>query len=268
MIDQPHPDAVSSPEPSREVDMREVVDPVTGERRFNGRGTGTARDRGGVEWKLTPAELADLNGEPPVSSPVEGVEARAKNVASELHRIVAEQVACFCGDAAQAHKSGWVGMSVASLDETERLVRDLLQSVQTLSASLAEANCQLDVHRSLVRRYEEDCAVLPEDRSVTETVTHLRAALAQALQAEATPATCSLHQQPLIRLCVQCVEGAALAALQEALHAQNLALTLAKQATNGWACYARTNAEHNEITRLHAELDQCLALTRQDEKTP
>lgn len=31
--------------------------------------------------------------------------------------------------------------------------------------------------------------------------------------------------------------------------------TLAKEATNGWACYARTKLEHNDISRLHQALD-------------
>ena len=31
--------------------------------------------------------------------------------------------------------------------------------------------------------------------------------------------------------------------------------SLAKQATNGWACYARTKLEHNDIARLHREID-------------
>jgi hypothetical protein len=30
---------------------------------------------------------------------------------------------------------------------------------------------------------------------------------------------------------------------------------LAKQAVNGWACYARTKHEHAEIARLHAAID-------------
>lgn len=30
---------------------------------------------------------------------------------------------------------------------------------------------------------------------------------------------------------------------------------LAKEATNGWASYARTKLEHNEIARLHREID-------------
>jgi hypothetical protein len=29
----------------------------------------------------------------------------------------------------------------------------------------------------------------------------------------------------------------------------------AKEATNGWACYARTNREHDEIARLHGVID-------------
>lgn len=29
------------------------------------------------------------------------------------------------------------------------------------------------------------------------------------------------------------------------------ALTLATEATNGWACYAKRRAEHDEIARLH-----------------
>jgi hypothetical protein len=31
---------------------------------------------------------------------------------------------------------------------------------------------------------------------------------------------------------------------------------LAKEATNGWACYARTKAEHAEIARLHSEINK------------
>lgn len=32
------------------------------------------------------------------------------------------------------------------------------------------------------------------------------------------------------------------------------ALRLAKEATNGWACYAKRQAEHDEIARLHREI--------------
>lgn len=38
------------------------------------------------------------------------------------------------------------------------------------------------------------------------------------------------------------------------------ALRLAKQATNGWACYARTKLEHREIARLHQDIDALAAL--------
>jgi hypothetical protein len=30
---------------------------------------------------------------------------------------------------------------------------------------------------------------------------------------------------------------------------------LAREATNGWACYARTKREQDEIARLHREID-------------
>ena len=33
------------------------------------------------------------------------------------------------------------------------------------------------------------------------------------------------------------------------------ALTLARQAVNGWACHARRDIEHNEIARLHKRID-------------
>ena len=32
------------------------------------------------------------------------------------------------------------------------------------------------------------------------------------------------------------------------------ALRLAKEATNGWACYAKRESEHKEIARLHREI--------------
>lgn len=35
---------------------------------------------------------------------------------------------------------------------------------------------------------------------------------------------------------------------------------LAKEATNGWACYARRQIEHDDITRLHREIDDLAAL--------
>lgn len=37
------------------------------------------------------------------------------------------------------------------------------------------------------------------------------------------------------------------------------ALRLAKQAVNGWACYARRKLEHDEIARLHAAIDELRA---------
>jgi hypothetical protein len=45
---------------------------------------------------------------------------------------------------------------------------------------------------------------------------------------------------------------ARLAAVEADLRATH---SLAKQATNGWACYARRKNEHADISRLHAELD-------------
>ena len=33
-------------------------------------------------------------------------------------------------------------------------------------------------------------------------------------------------------------------------------MQLAREATNGWACHARTRAEHDEIARLHRELNR------------
>jgi len=33
------------------------------------------------------------------------------------------------------------------------------------------------------------------------------------------------------------------------------ALRLAKEATNGWACYAKRKAEHAEIARLHRAIE-------------
>ena len=37
------------------------------------------------------------------------------------------------------------------------------------------------------------------------------------------------------------------------------ALSLAKQATNGWACYATRKIEHDEIARLHGAIDELAA---------
>ncbi len=34
------------------------------------------------------------------------------------------------------------------------------------------------------------------------------------------------------------------------------ALTLARRATNGWACYAKREIEHREITSLHQEISK------------
>jgi len=38
-------------------------------------------------------------------------------------------------------------------------------------------------------------------------------------------------------------------------HERDEARTLARQAVNGWACYAKRNAEHDEIAEIHAALD-------------
>lgn len=53
------------------------------------------------------------------------------------------------------------------------------------------------------------------------------------------------------------------ARIQQLTEALAKATTLAKEATNGWACYARTNLEHNEIARLHREIDAALARQEQ-----
>jgi hypothetical protein len=41
------------------------------------------------------------------------------------------------------------------------------------------------------------------------------------------------------------------------------ALSLAKQATNGWACYATREIEHKGISRLHAAIDAARAVLAQ-----
>ena len=61
-----------------------------------------------------------------------------------------------------------------------------------------------------------------------------------------------IEQQP--QPCAGC------AALREAL-------TLAKQATNGWACFAKTKAEHADIARLHRAID-ALAQSQPDGGKP
>lgn len=49
-----------------------------------------------------------------------------------------------------------------------------------------------------------------------------------------------------------------------ALEAENARLRkLAKEATNGWACYATRTIEHDEIARLHREIDAVLARRRE-----
>lgn len=39
--------------------------------------------------------------------------------------------------------------------------------------------------------------------------------------------------------------------------------TLAKEATNGWACYAKSTLERDEIGRLHTEIDRAAADPRE-----
>lgn len=46
------------------------------------------------------------------------------------------------------------------------------------------------------------------------------------------------------------------------------ALKLAKEATNGWACYAKRAVEHMEITRLHRQIDAALSPTPATEPQP
>lgn len=43
---------------------------------------------------------------------------------------------------------------------------------------------------------------------------------------------------------------------------------LAKEATNGWACYARTQKEHAEIARLHTAIDLAMLPNATKEETP
>ena len=40
------------------------------------------------------------------------------------------------------------------------------------------------------------------------------------------------------------------------------AISLGRQATNGWACYARTKLEHDDISRLHRELESAAEALR------
>ena len=39
------------------------------------------------------------------------------------------------------------------------------------------------------------------------------------------------------------------------------AIKLAREATNGWACFAKRESEHREIARIHKSLDELDALT-------
>lgn len=43
------------------------------------------------------------------------------------------------------------------------------------------------------------------------------------------------------------------------------AIRLAKMATNGWACFARTAIEHDAVTKLHQDIDALLAAVRAEE---
>lgn len=45
------------------------------------------------------------------------------------------------------------------------------------------------------------------------------------------------------------------------------ALRLAKEATNGWACFARRETEHREIARLHQAIDVVRSLEAQPSQT-
>ena len=47
--------------------------------------------------------------------------------------------------------------------------------------------------------------------------------------------------------------------VQKIEHERDEALRIAKEATNGWACYARTKKEHDEIARLHRAIDSLTA---------
>ncbi len=42
------------------------------------------------------------------------------------------------------------------------------------------------------------------------------------------------------------------------------ALKLAKEATNGWACYAKRQIEHDEIARLHRDIAELEAAPQDD----
>jgi hypothetical protein len=46
-----------------------------------------------------------------------------------------------------------------------------------------------------------------------------------------------------------------MSAPDRSLEARAALLKLAREATNGWACYAKRQIEHNEIARLHAALN-------------
>jgi hypothetical protein len=44
------------------------------------------------------------------------------------------------------------------------------------------------------------------------------------------------------------------AAMSAVIAQRDELLRLAKEATNGWACYAKRQIEHDEIARLHAAI--------------
>ena len=155
-----------------------------------------------------------------VSSPVEGVEARAQ-----------ERLAAF----------------------DDPLVRDLLQSVQTLSAQVADLQLNLDASiRMRTRQFMDSASERKE----------LRAALAQA----------NKDVQHLLDTCVPVQELTDVqAALAQALQAQKEAeqqLVYIWKRTGGCPCGARQETPNTHPHMLGCPtakaLDQCLALTQQD----
>lgn len=116
---------------------------------------------------------------------------------------------------------------------SSRVLREAADTIDSLHSSIASAQAALREKEGVLAR----ARALLDPNCATET---LFGAIRNLQQAHLSEKGNAEHAE---------------AALQEARRLR----VLAKEATNGWGCYAKRDVEHTEIARLHREIDATVA---------
>lgn len=102
------------------------------------------------------------------------------------------------------------------------------------------------------RKFLDDPLVAPE--AVREQIERALQGLAISQAMESGRSAGPKAMQLILNFGIECVQIGREAAAQQERARLDSALRLAKEATNGWACYAKRQCEHDDIARLHREI--------------